>query len=59
MSTTEMWDDILKDKVEKNDSVWKDYVDKAADFDVRMVDEWNKTVDVLLVFVGCFLLPSR
>ena len=54
-----MWDDILKDKVEKNDSVWKDYVDKAADFDVRMVDEWNKTVDVLLVFVGCFLLPSR
>ena len=62
MSTTpspEIWNNILKGKVEKDDSFWKEYLDKAAVFDVRMVDEWNKTVDVLLVYVGHFLLPSQ
>jgi uncharacterized protein DUF6535 len=61
-STTpaEIWNDILKgNHVEKDDPLWKEYVDKAAVFDVRMVDEWNKIVDVLLVYVGYFLLPSR
>ena len=61
MSTTlsEIWDNILKGNVKKDDSLWKLYLDKAAVFDVRMVDEWNKIVDVLLVYVGYFLLPSR
>ena len=59
MSTTEMWDNILKDNVEKDDPVWKEYVEKASVFDERMVDEWNKTVDVLLVFVGYFSLSSQ
>ena len=59
MSTTEIWDNILKDNVEKDDRVWQEYVDKAAVFDERMVDEWNKIVDVLLVYVGYFLLPSQ
>ena len=62
MSTTtsspETWNN-LKDKVEKDDPLWKEYLDKAAVFDARMVDEWNKAVDVLLVYVGYFLLPSR
>jgi hypothetical protein len=61
MSTTpsEIWNDILKDNVEKDDPLWKEYLDKAAVFDVRrMVDEWNKIVDVLLVYVGYFLLHS-
>ena len=55
MSTTsEIWNNlnILKDKVGKDDPLWKEYLDKAAAFDVRMVDEWNKIVDVLLVDVG-------
>jgi hypothetical protein len=53
MSTTsEIWDNILKDNVGKDDPLWKEYLDKAAVFDVRMVDEWNKIVDVLLVYVG-------
>ena len=59
MSTTEIWDNILKDNAEKDDPVWKEYVDKANAFDERMVDEWNKTVDVLLVFVSYFSLSSR
>ena len=65
MSTTptdapsEIWDNILKGNVEKDDPLWKIYLDKAAVFDARMVDEWNKIVDVLLVYVGYFLLPAR
>ena len=48
---------ILKDNVEKDDPLWKEYVERAAVFDVRMMDEWNRIVDVLLVYVGYFLLP--
>ena len=51
-----MWNDILKGNVEKDDPFWKEYLDKAAVFDARMVDGWNKTVDVLLLYVGYFLL---
>ena len=60
MSTTpsEVWSNILKDNVGKDDPLWKEYLDKAAVFDVRMVDEWNKIVDVLLVYVGYFFVPS-
>ena len=43
---------IFKYKVEKDDPLWKQYVEKAALFDKRMVDQWNKIVDVLLVYVG-------
>ena len=56
MSAIEIWDNILKDNVEKDDPLWQEYVDKAAVFDEHMVDEWNKIVDVLLVYVGYFLL---
>ena len=68
MSTTavtpsEIWDDILKGNVEKDDplALWQEYLDKAAVFDVtvRMVDEWNKIIDVLLVYVGYFLVPLQ
>ena len=58
-SPSEIWDDILKGNVKKDDPLWKLYLDKAAVFDARMVDEWNKIVDVLLVYVGYFLLPAR
>ena len=61
MSTTpsDIWDNILKGNVEKDDPLWKLYLDKAAVFDARMVDEWNKIIDVLLVYVGYFLLPAQ
>ena len=51
---SEIWNNILNDNFEKDDPFWKEYLDKAAVFDVRLVDEWNKTVDVLLVYVGYF-----
>ena len=65
MSTTPLpknWNDIIdiiEGNVKKDDSLWKEYLEGAAVFDARMVDEWNKTVDALLVYVGYFLLPSR
>ena len=37
----------MKDNVEKDDPL-KEYLDKAAVFDVHMVDEWNKIVNALL-----------
>ena len=49
----------MKDNVEKDDPIWNEYLEKAAVFDVRMVDEWNKIVDVHLVYVGYFFLHSR
>ena len=55
---SEIWNNILKDNVGKDDPLWKEYLDKAAVFDVRMVDEWNKIIDVLLFYVCHFLLYS-
>ena len=49
---SEMWNNILKGDVRKDDPLWKEYLDKAAVFDARTVDELNKIVDVLLVFVS-------
>ena len=65
MSTTPLpknWNDIIdiiEGNVKKDDSFWREYLEGAAVFDARMVDEWNKTVDALLVYVGYFLLISR
>ena len=43
---------------EKDDPLWKKYLDKAALLDARMVDQLNKIVYALLVYVGYFFLPS-
>ena len=61
MSTapSEIWNNILEGNIEKDDPLWKLYLDKAAVFDARMVDEWNKTVDALLVYVGYLLLLAQ
>ena len=56
---SEIWNNILKGDVKKDDPLWKEYLDKAAVFDARTVDELNKIVDVLLVYVGYFSLHSR
>jgi hypothetical protein len=39
-------------KLDEDDPVWKEYVDTARDFDNKMIDEWNKLLDVTLVFVS-------
>jgi len=36
----------------EHDSLWKEYLDKATLFDKRIIEDWNKIVDVTLVFVG-------
>ena len=53
---SDIWNDILKGDVKKDDPLWKEYLDKAAVFDACMLDELNKIVDVLLVYVGYFML---
>ena len=54
---SEIWTDILKGDVRKDDPLWEEYLDKAAKFDKNMLDELNKIVDVLLVYVGfsCYI----
>lgn len=36
----------------EHEKLWKEYVEKATLFDERMIENWNKIVDVTLVFVG-------
>ena len=55
VTPSEVWSDVLKPEG-KNNSLWPEYNKKAAEFDERVVDEWNKIVDVLLVYVSFFLL---
>ena len=47
-----IWNDIFKNKVEKDDPLWKEYVEKAGPFDERMIDEWNRVIDVILIYAG-------
>ena len=45
-------DDIFKGQIEKDDPLWKTYIDETNLFDKGMIDEWNKIIDVILVFVS-------
>ena len=45
-------DDIFKDQIEKDDPLWKIYIDETTLFDKGMIEEWNKIIDVILVFVS-------
>jgi hypothetical protein len=49
-------DNAKFDNIEEDDPVWKQYVDAARVFDTNMIDEWNKFLDVILVFVSASLL---
>jgi len=46
------WRHLFEQSVEKNDPLWKDYIKEAAVFDNRMIDEWNKIIDAVLVYVS-------
>jgi hypothetical protein len=52
-------DDIFKDQIEKDDPLWKIYIDETNLFDKGMIDEWNKIIDVILVFVSDLYLTQR
>ncbi|KZV91409.1 hypothetical protein EXIGLDRAFT_96980, partial [Exidia glandulosa HHB12029] len=46
--------DPFGDEVEPHARVWKIYRDEATSHDEPMVDLWNKTLDILLIFAGLF-----
>ena len=51
------WSKIFTDPVENDDLMWSEYLETADPFDKRLVDDLNKIVDVILVYVGiiCYL----
>jgi len=51
-STPSESDDIFKDQIEKDDPLWKIYIDETTLFDKGMIEEWNKIINVILVFVS-------
>ena len=40
------------DGIERDDELWTQYVSITTDADKRMVDEWMKLIDTILVFVS-------
>ncbi|KAF7977909.1 hypothetical protein HWV62_2476 [Athelia sp. TMB] len=42
--------EMLGEEQSNESSVWAIYVSTAADYDVEMVERWNKNLDVLLLF---------
>jgi hypothetical protein len=45
---------VFVDEIE-HDSVWTEYLQLAESHDLRMINEWNNFLDVILVFVRIFL----
>jgi len=50
--TTAAWEKLFHAPVEEGDPIWKDYITEAAAFDTRMIDQWNKVIDGVLVYVS-------
>lgn len=50
---------MFRAQFDDEDPLWSDYLSMAEKFDTRFVDDLNKIVDVILVYVGIILLPSR
>ena len=44
-------DPVLGTEADQNARVWKVYRDEAMASDGLMLDGWNKTLDILLIFV--------
>lgn len=47
--------DPFGEEMADNARVWKIYRDEATTHDKSMLDGWNKTLDILLIFVS----PAR
>ncbi|KAF7358516.1 hypothetical protein MVEN_00902500 [Mycena venus] len=50
--------DRYVDEAGKNARVWKVYRDKVNERDADLLDGWNKTLDILLLFAGLFSAVS-
>jgi len=46
---------VFDGSVEDDDSIWREYVEAATAFDTKMVENWNKILDVILVFIALFI----
>jgi hypothetical protein len=44
---------MLGEELTDDSSIWLTYVNTAAAHDAEIVDGWNKSLDVLLIFVCC------
>lgn len=52
-SSPKRWSELFTAAhVENEDKLWSDYLTKADAFDKRLVEDWNKIVDVILIYVG-------
>jgi len=50
--TTPEWTSLFDDPVKEDDEIWKEYIEAAAKFDERMIDQWNNVIDGILVYVS-------
>lgn len=46
-------------EMSKDARIWRVYVDEANKADTTMTEGWNRSLDVLLVFVSTLCLPRR
>ncbi|KZW02449.1 hypothetical protein EXIGLDRAFT_637456, partial [Exidia glandulosa HHB12029] len=46
--------DAFGQELGSNARVWKVYKDESTVYDKAMLDAWNKTLDILLIFAGLF-----
>ena len=44
----------FQEGVKEDDEIWLDYLKTAEDSDKRMIDDWTRVVDSILVFVSFF-----
>ena len=53
--TPHFWRTVFNIEIERDDAIWKEYLEAAHIDDSRMLSEWNSFLDVILVFVRAFL----
>jgi len=41
----------MSHNVQDDDPMWIEYLNEAAKTDARLIDDWTKVIDVILVFV--------
>ncbi|EDR00377.1 uncharacterized protein LACBIDRAFT_334197 [Laccaria bicolor S238N-H82] len=54
-SSTQTGDSPQPTPLDVHDPLWEEYLEKATLFDARIIEDWNKIVDVTLVFVGLII----
>jgi hypothetical protein len=57
LSRSKRWSERFRTQVHDDDMLWSEYLHTAKAFDIRLVEDLNRIVDVILVYVGiiCYL----